>query len=231
MRQSRSALSPVRCSATTLSASGCRRVGSSSSSTRTPRLARFETERLTRRRAQRPEASRSLPVPATRRWSRSLIGGPPSAARFRSGRFPPTRTRRISARRWMASCGNSSVRTDTWRMSGLRLSEALAADIDDLERHGAGRRLRILRRSTQVSAPLSPETARAIDSYIGERTMGRSSWASTAPVWTACSPSPREAAGSPRRYHETDLAAQASPHRQNSLTRQALLRPWRAWTC
>jgi site-specific recombinase XerD len=58
-------------------------------------------------------------------------------------------------------------------MKGLRISEALGADIDDLDFDRGHRTLRIVRQGgKQVTIPLAPRTGRALDLYIGERLTG-----------------------------------------------------------
>ena len=58
-------------------------------------------------------------------------------------------------------------------MNGLRISEALGANIDDLDVDRGHRTLRVVRKGgKQVTIPLAPRTARALDFYIGERVTG-----------------------------------------------------------
>jgi site-specific recombinase XerD len=58
-------------------------------------------------------------------------------------------------------------------LNGLRISEALAADVDDLGRERGHRTLRIVRKGGKVAvAPLAPRTAAAVDALIGDRTSG-----------------------------------------------------------
>jgi integrase/recombinase XerD len=58
-------------------------------------------------------------------------------------------------------------------MNGLRISEALGADIDDLDVDRGHRTLRVTRKGGKhVTIPLAPRTARALDLYIGERATG-----------------------------------------------------------
>jgi integrase/recombinase XerD len=58
-------------------------------------------------------------------------------------------------------------------MNGLRISEALGAEIDDLDIDRGHRTLTILRKGGhQATIPLAPRTARALDLYIGERVTG-----------------------------------------------------------
>ncbi len=57
--------------------------------------------------------------------------------------------------------------------NGLRISEALGADIDDLEYQRGHRTLKILRRGGKRAViPLAPRTSRPLDLYIDERTTG-----------------------------------------------------------
>jgi len=58
-------------------------------------------------------------------------------------------------------------------LNGLRISEALGADIDNLDVNRGHRTLFINRKGHKTATiPLAPRTARAIDLYIGERRTG-----------------------------------------------------------
>ena len=58
-------------------------------------------------------------------------------------------------------------------LNGLRISEALGADIENLELNRGHRTLFIHRKGNKTAAiPLAPRTARAIDLYIEERSSG-----------------------------------------------------------
>jgi site-specific recombinase XerD len=58
-------------------------------------------------------------------------------------------------------------------MNGLRISEALNADIEDLSVERGHRTLAIVRKGGKhVTIPIAPRTSRALDLYIGDRTMG-----------------------------------------------------------
>jgi site-specific recombinase XerD len=58
-------------------------------------------------------------------------------------------------------------------MNGLRISEALGADIDDFDIDRGHRTLRVVREGgKQVTIPLAPRTTRALDFYVGERIGG-----------------------------------------------------------
>jgi site-specific recombinase XerD len=58
-------------------------------------------------------------------------------------------------------------------LNGLRISDALGADIDDLDFERGHRTLEILREGGKhATIPLAPRTSRAIDLSIGERTTG-----------------------------------------------------------
>ncbi len=58
-------------------------------------------------------------------------------------------------------------------LNGLRISEALGADIDDLEFERGHRTLKILRKGGKTAViPLAPRTSRAIDLYVNDRTTG-----------------------------------------------------------
>ena len=58
-------------------------------------------------------------------------------------------------------------------LNGLRISEALNADIDDLSTERGHRTLAIVRKGGKhVTIPIAPRTGRALDLYIGDRTTG-----------------------------------------------------------
>jgi integrase len=58
-------------------------------------------------------------------------------------------------------------------MNGLRIGEALGADIDDLDVDRGHRTLRVVRKGGKHAiVPLAPRTARALDLYFGERAVG-----------------------------------------------------------
>jgi len=58
-------------------------------------------------------------------------------------------------------------------INGLRISEALGADVDDLGLERGHRTLTVLRKGGKlITIPLAPRTARAIDLAISERTEG-----------------------------------------------------------
>jgi len=58
-------------------------------------------------------------------------------------------------------------------LNGLRVSEALNADIDDLSTERGHRTLSIVRKGgKRVIVPLAPRTGRALDLYIADRTSG-----------------------------------------------------------
>jgi len=58
-------------------------------------------------------------------------------------------------------------------LNGLRISEALNADIGDLSTERGHRTLAIVRKGGKhVTIPIAPRTGRALDLYIGERTIG-----------------------------------------------------------
>ena len=58
-------------------------------------------------------------------------------------------------------------------LNGLRVSEALGADVADLGTERGHRVLKITRKGGKVATvPLAPHTAEAIDSYVGDRSTG-----------------------------------------------------------
>ncbi len=71
-------------------------------------------------------------------------------------------------------------------LNGLRVSEAIGADIEALGLERGHRTLTVLRKGGKVvTVPLAPRTARAVDLAIGERSRGPSSSAPTAGGSTA----------------------------------------------
>ena len=58
-------------------------------------------------------------------------------------------------------------------LNGLRISEALGADVEDLDFERGHRTLKIVRKGGKhATIPLAPRASRALDLYIGERTTG-----------------------------------------------------------
>ncbi|HEX2273099.1 MAG TPA: tyrosine-type recombinase/integrase, partial [Acidimicrobiales bacterium] len=58
-------------------------------------------------------------------------------------------------------------------LNGLRISEALGADIEDLDFERGHRTLKIVRKGGKHTiVPLAPRTSRALDLYVGDRTTG-----------------------------------------------------------
>ena len=58
-------------------------------------------------------------------------------------------------------------------MNGLRINEALRADLTDLDHDRGHRTLNIVRKGGKhVTIPLAPRTGRALDLYIGEQASG-----------------------------------------------------------
>jgi integrase/recombinase XerD len=58
-------------------------------------------------------------------------------------------------------------------LNGLRISEALGADVTDLDVERGHRVLRIKRKGgKRATIPLAPRTAAAIEAYLGDRTLG-----------------------------------------------------------
>ncbi len=58
-------------------------------------------------------------------------------------------------------------------LNGLRVSEALGADVDDLTTERGHRVLKIKRKGGKsATVPLAPRTAEAVDVYLGDRTTG-----------------------------------------------------------
>jgi site-specific recombinase XerD len=77
-------------------------------------------------------------------------------------------------------------------MNGLRISEALGTNIDDVDVDRGHRTLRVVRKGGKhVTIPLAPRTARALDLYIGDRVTSRSSSAPSGRQWTGTPPTRR----------------------------------------
>ena len=69
-------------------------------------------------------------------------------------------------------------------LNGLRISEALNADVDDLDFEQGHRTLKIVRKGGKhVTVPLAPRTSRVLDLYVGERASGLCSLAPVADGW------------------------------------------------
>ena len=103
-------------------------------------------------------------------------------------------------------------------LNGLRVSEAIGADIEALGLERGHRTLTVLRKGGKiVTIPLAPRIARAIDLAIGERRDGpiflerrrASGWTATPPAGS-CAGSPA-APGSPSGSGRTRCATRSSP--------------------
>ena len=58
-------------------------------------------------------------------------------------------------------------------LNGLRISEALGADVEDLDFERGHRTLKILRKGgKRTTIPLAPRTSRVLDLYLDDRTTG-----------------------------------------------------------
>ena len=58
-------------------------------------------------------------------------------------------------------------------MNGLRISEALGVNVEDMDAERGHRTMRVLRKGgKRVTIPLAPRTGRALDLYVGERGSG-----------------------------------------------------------
>jgi len=83
-----------------------------------------------------------------------------------------------------------------WLMNGLRISEALGANIDDLDVERGHRTLRVVRKGGKHAIiPLASRTGRALDRYISDGPPGRSSSAPPGRGWTVRRRPDRETAG------------------------------------
>ncbi len=102
-------------------------------------------------------------------------------------------------------------------LKGLRISEALGADVEDLDFERGHRTLKILRKGgKRAIIPLAPRTSRVLDLYLDERRPGRFSsgpraggWTATPPIaWSSAWPGGR---GSPSASARTAFATPSSP--------------------
>ena len=74
-------------------------------------------------------------------------------------------------------------------LNGLRVSEAIGANIEALGQERGHRTLTVLRKGGKlVTMPLAPRVARAIDLAVGERLEGPSSSTPTGSDWIATPP-------------------------------------------
>jgi hypothetical protein len=192
--------------------------------------------------------NRAEPVPrsggACRRWP----GSTGTANRNRSWRVhrPPTsvaRSRTTSPGRsgwtatnsapfWVAA-GLSSNRdhalASLLALNGLRISETLGADIDDLNVERGHGTLGVVRKGAkQVTSPLAPRTARAIDLAVGEREHGPILLGASGQRLALRPPPDRQTARPSRREHQADFAAQLAAQlhhrrfgRRGSIARRA----------
>ncbi len=117
-----------------------------------------------------------LPLRRTGRLARAVAGGPrpPASPRLRVPRAGLDRNevRALLVAAGLASAGEHAL-VSLLAVNGLRVSEALGADIDALGIERGLRTLTVLRtRGKVVTIPLAPRTARAIDLVIGERVEG-----------------------------------------------------------
>jgi integrase/recombinase XerD len=104
-------------------------------------------------------------------------------------------------------------------LNGLRVSEAVGANIEALGLERGHRTLVVTRKGGKVvTIPLAPRTARSIDLAIGERTKGRSSWRRMVIGWTGTAPGGSSAGspaapGSPSQSGRTPCGMRSSPLR------------------
>jgi site-specific recombinase XerD len=96
-------------------------------------------------------------------------------------------------------------------LDGLRVSEALAADVDDLGAARGHRTIRVTRKGANTATvPLAPATIDAVDAYLAGRSSGPIFTTGTGRRWA-----PSEAFRAVRRLAHTagvTAAAQVSPH-------------------
>jgi integrase len=122
-------------------------------------------------------------------------------------------------------------------LNGLRVSEAIGADIEHLGLERGHRTLVITRKGGKVvTIPLAPRTARAIDLAIGERTEGPlagGGWTGTAPPGSsAASPAaPRSPRTSARTHSGTRSPPPSTPGSRCATCRRPPRTPTRAPPC
>jgi integrase/recombinase XerD len=117
-----------------------------------------------------------LPLRRRGRTARTLTRGPraPAAAGLESHAIALDRNE-VGSLLVAAGLGapNEHALISVLAINGLRISEALGADIDKLGLERGHRTLTVLRKGGKiVTIPLAPRTARAIDLAIGERLEG-----------------------------------------------------------
>lgn len=89
-------------------------------------------------------------------------------------------------------------------LNGLRISEALGADIENLEQNRGHRTLFIHRQGHKTATiPLAPLTARAIALYVGERETGPIFLTATASTASTVTPQPGSCDASPSGREST----------------------------
>ena len=105
-------------------------------------------------------------------------------------RSTPDTNRELDAANLIVQAGLGSARdhalTSLLSLNGLRISEALGADIDAMDLDRGHRTLAIVRKGGKhVIIPLAPRTGRTLDLYIGERTTGPIFLGANGSGWTA----------------------------------------------
>jgi site-specific recombinase XerD len=121
-----------------------------------------------------------LPLRRTGGTARAVTAGPcppaPTGLRVAPHRPGPQRGRRSPGAAGLASAREHAL-ISLLAINGLRVSEALGADIEALGLERGHRTLTVLRQGGKiVTIPLAPRTARAIDLAIGERVEGPIFW-------------------------------------------------------
>jgi len=106
--------------------------------------------------------------------SSTLAGG---AGQGRSAQHPPTGLDRNEVGAMIVAAGLAGARDHALisllALNGLRVSEAIGADIEQLSLERGHRTLLIHRKGGKtVTVPVAPRTARAVDLVIGERCAG-----------------------------------------------------------
>jgi integrase/recombinase XerD len=122
---------------------------------------------------------------------------------------------RDDARRFLAAAADDSPRARALvallLLDGLRVSEALAADVDDLGTARGHRTIRVTRKgATTATVPLAPATIDAVAAYLDGRSSGPIFTTATGGRWAAS-----EAFRAVRRIAQAAgvaAAAQVSPH-------------------
>ena len=109
----------------------------------------------------------------TQTWSKDIHHGPDALLRQVMRDVSNVAERQRQGCSWCRRDLRDGALITLLALNGLRISEALNANIEDLSTERGQRTLAIVRKGGKhVTLPIAPCTGRALDLYIGERTMG-----------------------------------------------------------